>query len=311
MPLDNLTNLYGFIRRWLSDPSVEKAVTVAVGILIISAIVRFLRRVVINRYIQDANLRYHARKVVAFSGYFVAVLFVASVLSDRFPQLTVALGIAGAGVAFALQEVIMSIAGWVAIVFGSFYRTGDRIQLGGIKGDVIDIGVFRTTLMECGEWVNTDLYNGRIVRQANSFVFKEPVFNYSDDFPFLWDEITLPVKFGSDHSLAREILQNIADKVVGKYATYAKKSWRDVVRKYMIDDASVIPTVTMVFNENWMDFTLRYVVDYKERRATKDRLFTWILEAFEKTEGRVAIAPTSTDINLTDAPIFNVRFPEK
>jgi len=272
--LDNLTNLYGFIRRWLSDPSVEKAVTVAVGILIISALVRFLRRVVINRYIQDANLRYHARKVVAFSGYFVAVLFVASVLSDRFPQLTVALGIAGAGVAFALQEVIMSIAGWVAIIFGSFYRTGDRIQLGGIKGEVIDIGVFRTTLMECGEWVNTDLYNGRIVRQANSFVFKEPVFNYSDDFPFLWDEITLPVKFGSDHSLAREILQNIADKVVGRYATYAQKAWRDVVRKYMIDDASVSPTVTMVFNENWMDFTLRYVVDYKERRATKDRLFT-------------------------------------
>ncbi|MCB0784290.1 MAG: mechanosensitive ion channel, partial [Flavobacteriales bacterium] len=75
---------------------------------------------------------------------------------------------------------------------------GDRVQLGGIKGDVIDIGVLRTTLMELGEWVDGDLYNGRMVLVANSFVFKEPVFNYSADFPFLWDELKVPVQYGAD-----------------------------------------------------------------------------------------------------------------
>jgi small-conductance mechanosensitive channel len=104
----------------------------------------------------------------------------------------VAIGVAGAGIAFALQEVIGSVAGWIAISFGGFYRPGDRVQVGGIKGDVIDIGILRTTLMELGEWVNSDLYSGRIVRVANSFVFKQPVFNYSGDFPFLWDELRLP-----------------------------------------------------------------------------------------------------------------------
>src|SRR5690606_5854844 len=124
----------------------------------------------------------------------------------RLGGLTVALGVAGAGIAFALQEVITSVAGWMATIFGNFYKTGDRVQLGGIKGDVIDIGVLRTTIMETGEWVNGDLYNGRIVLVANSFVFKEPVFNYSGDFSFLWDEIVISVQYGSDIALAKKIM---------------------------------------------------------------------------------------------------------
>ena len=128
------------------------------------------------------------------------------VYSDKLGGLTVAFGVAGAGIAFALQEVIASFAGWLAIMFGSFYKTGDRVQLGGIKGDVMDIGVLRTTIMEVGQWVDGDLYNGRIVLVANSFVFKEPVYNYSGDFPFLWDEIKIPIQYGSNYEKTNEIL---------------------------------------------------------------------------------------------------------
>jgi small-conductance mechanosensitive channel len=91
----------------------------------------------------------------------------------------------GAGIAFAHQEIIVSIAGCIAITFGRYYKVGDRILLGGVKGDVIDISVLRTTIMECGSWVDGDLYNGRVVGLANSFLFKDPVYNYSGDFLFL------------------------------------------------------------------------------------------------------------------------------
>jgi small-conductance mechanosensitive channel len=128
-----------------------------------------------------------------------------SVFSDRLGQSTVAFGVAGAGFAFALQEVIASVAGWLAVSWGGFYRTGDRVQLGGIKSDVVDIGMLRTTLLEVGQWVNGDLYNGRVLRVANSFVFKEPVFNYSADLPFLRDEIRVPIRYGTDWRLARRL----------------------------------------------------------------------------------------------------------
>ena len=105
--------------------------------------------------------------MVALVGYVAAALVIGTVLSSGLGGLTVAIGAASAGVAFALKEVIVSIAGGIAISFGVFYEIGDRVQLGGIQGDVIDIGVVRTTIMKMGQWIKADLYNGRIVRVAN------------------------------------------------------------------------------------------------------------------------------------------------
>ncbi|MDH5540763.1 MAG: mechanosensitive ion channel family protein, partial [Rhizobacter sp.] len=195
----------------MSDPLTGKIALVAAAIVVIMIAMRLVRRALSGR-LHDNNARYQARKAVGFFGFMASLAVVALAFSDRLGGLTVAFGVAGAGVAFALQEVIASMAGWVAVSFGGFYRVGDRVQLGGIKGDVIDIGMLRTTIMQIGEWVNGDQYNGRIVRVANSFVFKEPVFNYSGEFPFLWDEIMLPVKYGSDYRQARALLTRVAQE---------------------------------------------------------------------------------------------------
>lgn len=300
-----MENLIRWITSWFTDPTLSKLFFAIVGILIISLLIRFFQYS-LTRYLKDSDSRYYARKLIAFIGYLAGFVFITIVFKDRLGGLTVAIGVASAGIAFALQEVIASVAGWIAISFGSFYKPGDRVQLGGIKGDVIDIGILRTTLMELGEWVQSDLYTGRIVRIANSFVFKEPVFNYSGDFPFLWDEIKIPVKYGSDHQLARNILEQVVKEIVTDDVMSAvKTAWQAMVRKYLIENARIEPAVTLVLTDNWMEFTVRYVVDYKKRRLTKDQLFTRILDEFTKTENRVCIA--STTIHLVEAPIFDVR----
>ena len=283
------------LKAWLYDPSVGRLVATIVGLVVIAVVVRAIQRGLAGR-IRDGDTRYRVRKAVALAGYVVAFLFLAALFSDRLGGLTVAFGVAGAGIAFALQEVIASIAGWLALTFSNFYHPGDRVQLGGIKGDVIDIGVLRTTIMELGEWVNGDLYNGRIVRVANSFVFKEPVFNYSGDFPFLWDEIKVPIRFGSNRQATRALLQQVADEVVGDYSATAAIAWRDMVRKYMIEDASVSPTITLVANDNWLEYTLRYVVDYRRRRATKDALFNRLMDLVDASAGRVQLASATFEV---------------
>ena len=293
-----------FMKRWLLNPVVGRTVAALIGILLVITIVRLIQKA-LSRRVHDTDTRYRARKFVSFVGYLLAVGVLIIVFSDKLGGLTVALGVAGAGIAFALQEVIASFAGWFAISFAGFYKTGNRVQLGGIKGDVIDIGVLRTTLMEVGEWVKGDLYNGRIVRVANSFVFKEPVFNYSADFPFLWDEITIPVRYGSDYRLARKIIQEVADALSGEYAAHAMAAWKDMVRKYMIEDAQVRPLVSLTLNDNWVEFTLRYVVDYKRRRMTKDALFSRILEEIDRSDGRVRIA--STTLEVVDGSRLDVK----
>ncbi len=277
------------------DPTLGKIVAVAIGIAIILTIAKILKRT-LTRYIKESDTRYRVRKVLTFLSYLAILVFLTVLFSDQLGGLTVAFGVAGAGIAFALQEVIASFAGWVAISFGGFYKIGDRVQLGGIKGDVIDIGVLRSTVMEVGEWVKGDLYNGRVVRIANSFVFKEPVFNYSGDFPFLWDEIVIPVKYGSDYRAARAVLERVAQEITGDFAREAQISWKTMVDKFMIEDARVEPSVTLVANDNWMEFTVRYVVDYKNRRTTKDVLFQRILEEIDRAKGKIALASATFEV---------------
>jgi small-conductance mechanosensitive channel len=163
--------------------------------------------------------------------------------------------------------------------------------------------------METGNWVDGDLYNGRIVRVANSFVFKEPVFNYSGDFPFLWDEIKIPIRYGSDFELARTICKNVADKVTGSFGSEAQETWAHMTRKYQVEKATTQPMVTLIANDNWIEFTVRYVVDFKRRRITKDLLFTNLLNEINNTQGKVQFA--SATFEITAMPSSTLSSPTK
>lgn len=284
-----------YLPQIFQEQFVVQLIIAFVGTVIILTSIKLIRTRV-GRYVKDHNNSYRSKKAVSTVGYFLIVLLISIIYRDRLGSLTVFLGIAGAGIAFALQEVIVSIAGWMAILLSDIYKSGDRVMLGGIKGDVIDVDILRTTIMEIGGWVEGDLYNGRIVRIANSFVFKEPVYNYSADFPFLWDEIKIPVKYGSNYDLARQMFYEVADDVVGYYSDEAEIHWKTMVRKFMIEDATTKPMVTIVANDNWVEFNLRYVVDYKKRVIVKDELFTKILEKVETSSGQVQLASTTFEL---------------
>ncbi|WP_158728820.1 MULTISPECIES: mechanosensitive ion channel family protein [unclassified Flavobacterium] len=293
------------IETYLFNATVGKIVVAMIGIIIIFIISKIAKGKLSNQF-EDNSSRHKTKKLIDFVGFILMIVMLSVVYSDKLGGLTVAFGVAGAGIAFALQEVIASVAGWLAIMFGGFYKTGDRVKLGGIKGDVIDIGVLRTTIMETGEWVDGDLYNGRLVLIANSFVFKEPVFNYSGDFPYLWDEIKIPIMFGSNYKKAESIMTEIANEVVKEYSQEAQNKWKGLVSKYMIEDAQTTPMITLVVNDNWVEYTVRYTVHYKKRRGTKNELYTQILQAVEATGTEVKFA--SATFHLVEAPEIKVSF---
>ena len=283
------------IEKWVFDPTTGKVIT----LLVLFFVVGFLNSVIkrrINTQILNSNSRYKAKKLSGFVSLLLCIILSGVVFSEKLGGITIAFGVAGAGVAFALQEVIASFAGWFAITFGTLFSVGDRVMLGGIRGDVIDVGMLRTTLMEIGDWVKGDLYNGRIVRISNSVVFKEPVYNYSLDFPFLWDEIVIPIKYGSDLKAARSLIKTSADELLDDFEAKALEEWRSMVKKYAIENARVDNMVTLTADENWASFTLRYVTDFKMRRATKDKLFMSILEKIDASEGTVSIAGAAIEV---------------
>ena len=268
--------------------AIAGAAAIVAGAVIVASLAR--------RRVADPRNRTRLAVLIGVVALGTVALFEARALGGHFGHLTLAAGIVSAGVAFAAQEVIVSVAGWLTILFAHFYRIGDRVELGGIRGDVIEIGVLRTRLMEIGQWVHSDLYNGRVVLVANSFVFKEPVFNYSGEFPFVWDELVLPIRYDSDLARARALVDRVVRDATRADTDAAREAWSGMLARYRIESARLEPMVTLVANDNWVEFTARYVVSYRFRRARQDQIFTRLVEEIHATGGAVAIASATQQI---------------
>jgi small-conductance mechanosensitive channel len=242
---------------------------------------------------------------VELLGYALIIFLTISYFTGNIKDFTLAIGLLTAGITITLQELILSIAGSFYIFFVKVYKPGDRIEINGIKGDVIDIDSIYTTMMEIGEWVSSDNYSGRIVKLSNSFVFKGAIFNYSQDFPFVWDEFNLPIRYGSDIDLAKKIISDIASEALSDYVDQSLTNWNTVVKKYYIEDAMVEPTMAITMTDNWIQFNLRYIVDYKKRRHTKHLLNEKIGKAILETNGKVMMA--SATFEIVKIPNINIE----
>lgn len=263
------------------------------GILVIHAAFRLLETT-LPRHFARADARYRARKFVVFAGYIVGILFLVILFEDRLGRVSLALGVAGAGVVLALQDVIASFAGWCAIGFSRLYTVGDRVQIADTRGDVIDISILRTTMLETGNWVSGDLHNGRIARIPNAAVLKGPVFNYSQEFRFVWDEIKVTLTAGSDHTIARTMLLEVAHEAVAVFMQEARHSWKGVTDNYRIENPDLEPIVALAVTGGCLEFTVSYIVDYAQRTVMKDRLFTKIADQIANGQGRLEWASSSS-----------------
>ena len=283
---ENLINEYPFL--W----SIMKFLII---ILFVFFIINYLRKY-LKKKIPNLTVRYKSQKGVEIIGYIVLLIIIIIYFTGTIKDFTVIIGLFTAGLAFTLQELILSIAGSVYIFIVKVYTPGDRIEINGIKGDVIDVDSIYTTMMEIGQWVNSDNYTGRIVKLSNAFVFKGPVYNYSQDFPFIWDEFNLPIRYGSNIDLAKSIIIKTATETLSEYTMNSKAQWNAVVNKYYIEDAQVDPTLAITLTDNWIQFNLRYIVDFKKRRLTKHVLHDKIRKEIEKTNDAVILASTTLEV---------------
>jgi small-conductance mechanosensitive channel len=205
------------------------------------------------------------------------------------------MGILGAGIAFASQEIIGSFAAYVTIVSGGLFHIGDRVRIGNVAGDVLDISILRTTVMEIGEWVQADQYTGRVVTVVNRLIFVDPVFNYTQHWPYLWDEITIPVTYASDWRRAGEIMLERGHDCTAHLQEQARSEFQALADRYPVQATTVEPTLYVTMTDNWIEVALRYVVEARERREVKARLHRELLERFEQ-EASVTVASATVEI---------------
>jgi small-conductance mechanosensitive channel len=293
------------ISQWISEHPVSSSIIkYLIWVAFILITIAFLRRK-LRQKLPDTGIRYKSQKAVEFLGYILLIIVTISFFTGSIKDLALAIGLLTAGITITLQELILSVAGSFYIFFVGVYKPGDRIEINNIKGDVIDIDSMYTTMMEIGEWVSSDNYSGRIVKLSNAFVFKGPVYNYSTDFPFVWDEFNLPIRHGSDIELAKTIIVKIASEQLSEYVSKSQLEWSQVVNKFYIENAQVEPTLAITLTDNWIQFNLRYIVDYKKRRYTKHLLNELIAKEIQKTNDKVQLA--SATFEIVRVPNINLK----
>jgi small-conductance mechanosensitive channel len=247
-------------------------------------VVYHIVRDILRRRISDKAHFYTLRMLVRNAFFFTGGVVVLIIWLGLGSNFTVAMGILGAGIAFASQEVIGSFAGYLNIVTSSIYRIGDRVRIGDVVGDVMDITIMRTTVMEIGEWVRADQYTGRIVTVANRAVFAGPVYNYTQHWGYIWDEITLPFTYDSDWRLAGEIMLAHGQEYTADLHQDATQKLQDMMARYPLQQTQVEPTLYLSMTDNWIEMSLRYVVRARERRNVKAQLHRELLQHFEGEE---------------------------
>ena len=231
---------------------------------------------------EDVEARYKARRGILWAKSAIIVVVVAVIWLKFTKDFGVFLGIVGAGVAFALQEPLLCMAGWLLIILKKPFDVGDRVEIGGKVGDVIGINLFQTTMIEVGNWVEADQSTGRLVVAPNSQMWRSECYNYTKGFPFIWNELKTVVTFESDWKKARTIILKQAQEEAQKIEDEVRRQITEMQSRYAIRYERLSPIVYTDIAAHGVALTLRYLSPVRRRRETTQKICEEILEDFAK-----------------------------
>ena len=249
-----------------------------------------------------------------------AVVLILGILSIWFndpTRLATAFGLVSAGLAFALQQVVTSIAGYFVILRGNTFTVGDRISMGGVRGDVMRLGFIQTTIMEMGQppsvqgadpamWVHSRQFTGRIVTVSNSKIFAEPVFNYTRDFPFIWEEMAIPITYTADRARAEAILLEAARLHATEADSLAATRKEELQQRFGVEPIELSPRVYYRITDNWLELTVRFVIGTHRIRGAKDAMSRHIISELD----RAGIGIASATYDIVGFPAIELRRPK-
>jgi small-conductance mechanosensitive channel len=262
--------------------STETQIDILLSLLVVFGI-WLIRRILLRavlRKTEDAHTRYRWRKTTGYVAFLIGVIFIARIWFQGLGSLTTVIGLVSAGIAIALKDALVGLAGWGFIMWRRPFAVGDRIQIGNVSGDVIDLRIFQFTLMEIGNWVQADQSTGRVVHVPNGRVFTEVLANYSKGFQYVWDEIGVLVTFESDWQKAKRILQEIVTRHAEHLSEEAERRVREASKKFMIFYTVLTPTVYTSVEDCGILLTLRYLTEPQKRRARLQLIWEDILKEF-------------------------------
>jgi small-conductance mechanosensitive channel len=273
------------------------------GLILAVFIVAYFIKKIPKRFVKEEKSAYYFRKLIGFVSWLVVLLMVIFNTAGGIGSISAVIGLAGAGLAIALQDPIVSLVGWFLIVGKYGISVGDRIEINSVKGDVVDVGMLRIAVMEVGNWLSGEQSTGRMVFFPNSFIFKGHFFNYSTANSFIWDEIHILVTYESQWKKACDIILKVSREVSRDVMERARESQEKLSRRFNVTLGNPESYAYVTIADSGVDLVLRYLSEIKQRRVMRDHICREILEAFEKEPGIHLAYPTQRQ--LTETRIIN------
>lgn len=268
-------------RTWLGmTPATQMKLLRSLLVVLIFLLLRSVVLRVIRRSVTDVAQRYRWSRGFTTAIGVLIVLFLVPTWFSGLESLATFAGILGAGLAVALHDSVANIAGFLFIAFRRPFEVGDRIEIDGTAGDVIDIRLFQFSLLEIGNWVDAEQSTGRIMHVPNGKVLRERTASFTRGFEYIWHEIPVLITFESDWKAAKAILERIINSEAYLVQDEAARQVRAAASRYLIYAGKMTPIVYTSVRDSGVLLTIRYMTKPKTRRGTEQEIWEQILEQF-------------------------------
>jgi small-conductance mechanosensitive channel len=276
-----MTGLWQWIHTKMNlDAELQTKLLSSLLVILALWLLRLLTIFLVDRRARDDGLRYRWRKTSTYLAVPLGIFLLFRIWIETLQPLATFLGLVSAGVAVALRDPLVNLAGWTFILWRRPFEVGDRIQIGEYAGDVVDLRIFQFTVLEIGGWVGADQSTGRILHVPNGRVFSDVLANYSKGFEYIWNEIPVLVTFESDWQKAKTLLQEIVDRHAAHLSESAEQRVRRAARRFMIRYATFTPTVYTQVDASGVLLTIRYLCEPRRRRSSAQEIWEDVLRAF-------------------------------
>jgi small-conductance mechanosensitive channel len=257
-------------------------------------VLRFILRRVAARWERGEALTALSGVVV----WLLALGLALTVLAGDIRALVGSIGLVGLALSWALQTPIESFTGWLMNGLQGYYRVGDRVAVGEIFGDVYRIDFLTTTVWEIGGpdrppgFVHAEQPTGRLITFPNNEVLAGSIVNLTRDFPYVWDEMMVPVGNESDLSYAMDTVLRVARGVLGEYMVEPARQYEAILRRARLEmSVASEPEVFVSLDESWTNLIVRYLVGARERRKWKTALALAVMAELNRPEHKGRILP--------------------
>lgn len=286
--------LLGWKHLPISGKYIPLAQKIVLAVMLISLVLLATRLIkkLVDRKIEDKTTVFNFNRIADLFASLIIFVIILSLLFANWYAAMVSFGIVSLILGFALQNPITSFFGWLYILIRKPYEVGDRIRIGNVYGDIINVSYIDTTLWEFnGDYLSADHPSGRIIRYANSKIFSEYVYNYSWPlFPFIWNELSLYITYESDFKFASETIKRIVETEIGEAMVRRVKRFKILLKDTPVDELDVneYPSVILkAHNNGWIEVIVRYLVEPKNSGRVKKKLFEAVMLELKKNPEKV------------------------